>query len=104
MAVRQQRHYGDGWPYSCRSPACLWCRRAILRGWWAGMRHWSEAAAISSLAIIPMLSPAGLPDAARRLRGSKGMPVTERHGARRDGIRSFFAGMVGSGETDDGKD
>ena len=20
MTARQQRHYGDGWPYSCRSP------------------------------------------------------------------------------------
>lgn len=40
----------------------------MVRGWWEGMRYWSEAATTSSLAIIPMLSPAGLPDAARRLR------------------------------------
>jgi hypothetical protein len=68
MTARLKRHYGDGWPYSCRTPACFWCRRAMVRGWWEGMRYWSEAATTSSLAIIPMLSPAGLPDAARRLR------------------------------------
>ena len=39
-----------------------------MRGWWEGIRYWSEAATTSSLAIIPQLSPAGLPDAARRLR------------------------------------
>jgi hypothetical protein len=68
MTGRQQRHYGSGWPFSCRSSACLWCRRAMIRGWWAGIRFWSDAAATSSLAIIPVLLPAGLPDATRRLR------------------------------------
>jgi hypothetical protein len=32
------------------------------------MRYWSEAATTLSLAIIPILSPGGLPDAARWLR------------------------------------
>jgi hypothetical protein len=68
MTARQQRHYGTGWPYSCRTSGCLWCRRAMIRGWWAGIRYWSKSAATSSLSIIPALSPAGLPDAARRLR------------------------------------
>jgi hypothetical protein len=67
MTARQQRHYGNGWRHSCRSAACIWCRRAIIRGWWFGMREWSPAS-VSSLAIIPVLSPGGLPDAARRLR------------------------------------
>jgi hypothetical protein len=70
MSARQQRHYGDGWPYSCRSSACFWCRRAIIRGWWSGIRYWSEAATTSSLAIIRMRPPAGLPDAVRALRRS----------------------------------
>ena len=60
MTARQQRHYGDGWPYSCRSAACFWCRRALVRGWWAGMRYWSEAAATSNLAIIPGTIAVGL--------------------------------------------
>jgi hypothetical protein len=68
MTARHDRHYGDGWPFSCRSSACFWCRRAMVRGWWAGICHWSEAAAISSLAIIPVQSPSGLQDAVRRLR------------------------------------
>jgi hypothetical protein len=38
----------------------------MIRGWWFSMREWSSATA--SLAIIRALSPAGLPDAARRLR------------------------------------
>ena len=67
MTTRQVRHYGCGWPYSCRSSACLWCRRAMMRGWWSGIRYWSEAASTSSLAVIPVLSPAGLPDAVRRV-------------------------------------
>jgi hypothetical protein len=67
MTARRERHYGDGWPYSCRSAACIWCRRAMIRGWWAGMREWSSANTFS-LAIMPVLSPAGLPDAVLRLR------------------------------------
>jgi len=42
MTARQQRHYGDGWPYSCRSLACFWCRKAMIRGRWYGMREWSQ--------------------------------------------------------------
>jgi hypothetical protein len=68
MTARLERHYGDGWPYSCRSAACVWCRRAMIRGWWAGIRYWSEKAAASSLAVITMPSPAGLFDAVIRLR------------------------------------
>ena len=66
MTARQQRHYGGGWPYSCRSIACFWCRRAMIRGWWFGVREWSPVAT-SSLAKISVQSPSGVPDAARRL-------------------------------------
>jgi len=93
--ARQQRHYGDGWPYSCRSSACFWCRRAMVRGWWAGIRYWSEAAATLSLAIISIRSPAGLSDAARRLR--RGLRDVRDRTARR--FRRWrtvsFAGMTG---------
>jgi hypothetical protein len=68
MTARQQRRYGDGWPYSCRSAACVWCRPAMIRGWWEGIRHWSDAATTSSLAVIPIRSPASLSDAIRWLR------------------------------------
>jgi hypothetical protein len=40
----------------------------MVRGWWAGIRYWSETAAASSLAIITMPPPAGLFDAVIRLR------------------------------------
>jgi hypothetical protein len=95
MTARQQRHYGDGWPYSCRSPACFWCRRAMIRGWWEGIRYWSEAATTLSLAIIHTRSPIGLPDAARRLR--RGLRDVRDRAARR--FRRWgtvsFAGLIG---------
>jgi hypothetical protein len=94
MTARQQRHYGTGWPFSCRSSACFWCRRAMIRGWWAGIRYWSETAAASSLAIISVLSPAGLPDAARRLR--RGLrDIRDRTAGRWKRWRSVsFAGLI----------
>jgi hypothetical protein len=99
MNARQQRHYGDGWPYSCRSSACFWCRRAMIRGWWAGIRYWSAAATTSSLAIISTRSPTGLPDAARRLR--RGLRDVRDRTARR--FRRWravsSAGMIGGDHT-----
>jgi hypothetical protein len=68
MTARHERRGGDGWPYSCRSAACVWCRRSMIRSWWAGLCLWSAEAATSSLAIIPVHSSADLPDAVRRLR------------------------------------
>ena len=68
MIARRERRGGDGWPYSCRSPACAWCRRPVISGWWNGMRQWTAEATTWSLAIIPLHSSAGLPDAVRRLR------------------------------------
>jgi hypothetical protein len=95
MTARRERHYGDGWPFSCRSSACLWCSRAMIRGWWEGMRYWSEAATTASLAVIPALSPAGLQDAAKRLR--RGLRDVRDRTARR--FRRWrtvsFAGMIG---------
>jgi hypothetical protein len=95
MTARQLRHYGDGWAYSCRTPACLFCRRPMIRGWWEGMRHWSEVATTSSLAIIPTLATAGLPDAARRLR--RGLrDVRDRSARRWRQWRTIaFADMIG---------
>jgi hypothetical protein len=95
MTARLKRHYGDGWPYSCRSAACYWCRRAKVRGWWEDMRYWSETATRSSLAIISIRSSAGLQNAARRLR--RGLRDVRDRTARR--FRRWrtvsFAGMIG---------
>lgn len=95
MTARQQRHYGSGWPYSCRSAPCVWCRRAMIRGWFAGFCYWAKAATTSSLAIIPLQSPTGLSDAVRRLR--RGLrDVRDRTARRRRVWRSVaFAGMAG---------
>ena len=104
MAARQQRHYGDGWPYSCRSSACFWCRRAIIRGWWAGIRYWSETATTSSLAIVTIRPPATLPEAVRWLR--RGLRDVRDRTARR--FRRWrtvsIAGLVGGDHTGDGDD
>jgi hypothetical protein len=48
-------------------PGCC-CRRPLGRSWWHGMRQWTAEATAWSLAIIPLHSSAGLPDAVRRLR------------------------------------
>ncbi len=94
MTARLERHYGDGWPYSCRSSTCFWCRRAMIRGWWFGMREWSSATT-SSLALIPILSPAGLLDAILRLR--RGLrDVRDRTARRWRQWRTVsFAGLMG---------
>jgi hypothetical protein len=67
LQARGDRRGGDGWPFTCRSAACVWCRRPLIRAWWNGMCQWS-AATTTSLAIIPLHSSAGLPDAVRRMR------------------------------------
>ena len=95
MTARRERRGGDGWPFTCRSAACVWCRRPMIRSWWNGMCRWSAEATTSSLAIIPMHSSAGLPDAVRRLR--RGLrDVRDRMARRRKLWRDVcFAGMVG---------
>ena len=93
--ARRERHYGDGWPYSCGSAACVWCRRPMIRSWWFGMCQWTAAATTSSLAIIRIDSSAGLTDAVRRLR--RGLrDVRDRMARHRRQWRDVsFAGMVG---------
>ena len=44
MTARRERRGGDGWPYTCRSAACVWCRRPMIRSWWNGMCRWSAEA------------------------------------------------------------
>ena len=61
MTAHQQRHNGSGWPFSCRSVACIWCRRSMIRGWWNGMCHWAAEATMSSLLIIPIDCSPGCP-------------------------------------------
>src|ERR1700722_20303706 len=36
--VRRERRCGDGWPFTCRSAACVWCRSPMIRSWWNSMR------------------------------------------------------------------
>jgi hypothetical protein len=97
MTARRNRHNGDGWPFTCRSAACVWCRRPMIRGWRFGMCQWTAAATTSSLAIIPLHSSAALPDAVRRLR--RGLRDVRdrlaRH--RRSWCDVSFAGMTGGG-------
>jgi hypothetical protein len=94
MTVRRERHNGDGWPRTCRTAACVWCRRSMMHGWWAGMRDWSAATAVS-LAIIPIPSPTGLREAVCRMR--RGLrDVRDRMARRRRRWRELgFAGMAG---------
>jgi hypothetical protein len=94
MNTRLERHHGDGWPHICRSAACVWCRRPMMHGWWAGMRDWSATTA-TSLAIIPIPSPTGLREAVCRMR--RGLrDVRDRMARCRGRWREVgFAGMAG---------
>jgi hypothetical protein len=94
VMARRFRHYGDGWPFSCRSAACVWCRRAMIRGWWTGMQDWSAVGA-ASLVIVPLCSPAWIQHPVRRLRRSL-RDVRDRMARRRNRWREVaFAGMIG---------
>lgn len=99
MTARRERCGCDGWPFTCRSAACVWCRRAMIRGWWFGMCGWSAEAATSSLAIIPLHLSAGLPNAVRRLRRAL-RDVRDRLARHRRSWRDVgFAGMAGGDHT-----
>jgi hypothetical protein len=95
MTARRDRRGGDGWPFSCRSAACVWCRPAMIRGWWNGMCQWSAEATAWSLAIIRIDSSAGLRDGVRRLR--RGLrDVRDRVARRRNRWRNVSCtGMAG---------
>ena len=66
MTARRERRGGDGWPFSCRSSACVWCRRPMIRSWWNGMCQWTAEATMWSVAIMRIDPSAGLPDACDR--------------------------------------
>jgi hypothetical protein len=94
MEARRARHGGDGWPRTCRSAACAWCRPPMVRGWWLGMCQWAADATTSSLAVIPIRSTAGLPAAVRRLRRAL-RDVRDRMARRRRRWRGVcFAGLA----------
>jgi hypothetical protein len=94
MTARRERRGGDGWPFTCRSAACVWCRRPMIRSWWFGMCGWSAGAA-SSLAIMRIGSSTGLRDGVRRLR--RGLrDLRDRMARRQRRWREIcFAGMIG---------
>jgi hypothetical protein len=68
--ARKARRRGDGWPWTCRSAGCAWCRRALMLRWWRGLRHWVEQdGAPVSLAVLPLgHDPGRLRAAVSRLR------------------------------------
>jgi hypothetical protein len=67
-AARQDRRCDGGWPWTCRSVGCVWCRPPIIRGWWAGMLAWRSPPALI-LVTIPLTWQAGqMRTTVRRLR------------------------------------
>jgi hypothetical protein len=94
--ARRERRGGDGWPFICRSAACVWCRPPMIRSWWCGMCGWSAKATTWSLAIMAIDSSAGLPDAVRRLRrGLRDVRDRVARSSRRCWRDVCFAGMAG---------
>jgi hypothetical protein len=93
MSAHRSRHHGDRRSFSCQSAACVWCRRAMLHGWWTGICDWADAT--SSLAILSVDSSVGLPNATRHLRRAM-RDVRDRVARRRNSWREVrFAGMIG---------
>ena len=94
MTARRSRHNGDGWPFTCRSAGCVWCRRSMIRAWWNGMCRWL-AGTTASLAIMGIDLPAGLLGSVRWLR--RGLrDVRDRIARHRRSWRGVgFAGLVG---------
>jgi hypothetical protein len=83
--ARRERRGGDGWPHICRSAACVWCRRPMIRSWWYGMCQWTAEATTWSLATIPLHLSAGLPDAFAGCDVGCAMCAIERRGIGIDG-------------------
>jgi hypothetical protein len=92
--TRFARHSASGWPHICRSAACVWCRRPMIRSWWNGMCQWTAEATTLSLVIMPVSSSPGLRDAVRQLRRGW-RDVRDRMARRRNRWRDVgFAGMA----------
>ena len=97
MAAMTTRRQGAGWPWMCRgSGGCVWCRQALGRRWWRGLRHWiMEGGGAATLAVVPLPhSPGGLRPAVRRLRRAV-RDVRDRAARRRRAWRAVaIAGMA----------
>jgi len=74
MQARLHRRGGTGWPWTCRSAGCAWCRGPLIGRWWAGLRRWiTHDGAAVSLAVLPLHHrPGGLHAAVTRLRRACG--------------------------------
>jgi hypothetical protein len=90
MTARRERRGGDGWPFSCRSVACVWCRRPLIRSWWIGLCQWSAAATtwVTTLTgcmarviseVIAMMAGSTTRIGWERLRATVGHPVQADH-------------------------
>ena len=55
MTARRERRGGDGWPFTCRSAACVWCRRPMIRV----MVEW-HVPMVSSSNVEPCHHPAAI--------------------------------------------
>ena len=56
--------------------ACVWCRRSMMHGWWAGMRDWSAATCM----VEPCDHPDTLADRPARSRVSDATRVARCQG------------------------
>jgi hypothetical protein len=57
MSAMTTRRQGAGWPWMCRGSGggCVWCRQALGRRWWRGLRHWiMEGGEPVSRALLPV--------------------------------------------------
>lgn len=99
MEAMTTRRQGGGHPWTCRGPGCAWCRAALARRWWRGMRFWmNDGGARVSLLVLPLPhAPGGLRAAVARLRRAC-RDVRDRAARRRASWRGVaLAGMATGG-------
>jgi hypothetical protein len=97
-AAMTSRRQGAGFPWTCRGPGCAWCREALARRWWRGMRHWIvEGAAAASLAVLPIRhAPGGIRAAVAGVRRAC-RDVRDRAARRRPCWRDVALAGMGTG-------
>lgn len=99
MEAMTSRRQNGGYPWTCRGPGCAWCRVALARRWWRGMRLWmDDGGARVSLLVLPLPHvPGGLRAAVARLRRAC-RDVRDRAARRRAAWRVLaLAGMATGG-------
>jgi hypothetical protein len=60
LRARIGRRLDDGWPWTCRSAGCSWCRKTTMSPWWTGIQRFiATKDGPVSLAMLPLSNRPG---------------------------------------------